>query len=114
MAPAGKDTRMFVTGEMEKAVEAASWRWKALDVVMKVSMPILLGISAWTATTILDLDKRVTYIESTRYTVHDARADRDEVRDALNEIKVLLAHQSATAEDVKKGLEKLERRLDSR
>lgn len=105
---------MFVSGEIKEAVEAASWRWKALDIAVKVAMPLLLGISAWTATTILDLDKRVTHIESTRYTVHDARADRDEVREALNEIKVLLARQSASVEDLKKGLEKLERRLDAR
>ena len=112
MPPAGKETRMFVTGEIEKAVEAASWRWKALDVAVKIAMPILLGVSAWTATTILDLDKRVQIIEATRYTRDDARNEREGLKDDLNEIKVLLAKQSVTVAEVKKGLESLETRLD--
>lgn len=114
MAPVGKDTRLFVSGEIKEAVEAASWRWKALDIAMKVAFPILLGISAWTGTTIMNLDKRVEIIEATRYSRKDARDDRDEIKDVLRDIKVLLARQEASVDDLKKGLEKLEKRLDSR
>ena len=79
MAPPGKDTRMFVSGEIKDAVEAAGWRWKALDVAVKITMPILLGVCAWTATSILDIDKRVSHIESTRYTDEEIRKANVEV-----------------------------------
>lgn len=118
MTPPGKDTRLFVSGEIKEAIEAESWRWKALDVAVKVSMPILLGISAWTATTLLDHDKRLEVIEATRYTREDAERERDQIRDALGDIRVLLAQKAssdrALQEDVaeiKQALKSLEARL---
>jgi hypothetical protein len=95
---AGEKTREFLASEVQDAVDAASWRWKALDVAVKIAMPILLGVAAWTATTVLDHDKRLNVIEATRYTQEHAAADlreRDKERAsivaALAEIKVLLA-----------------------
>lgn len=99
---AGERTREFVTSEVKDAIDAASWRWKAMDVAMKVAMPILLGISAWTATTLLDHDKRLNVIEATRYTQQQASLDRamdrsnaekerQAITRALSEIKILLA-----------------------
>lgn len=87
---------------MSPESEATEWRWKAVDVAVKIAMPILLGVTAWTATSLLDHDKRLNVIEATRYTQRQAAEDRasdrlvsdkerQEITRALSEIKILLA-----------------------
>ena len=117
----GKETRLFVTGEIKDAVEAASWRWKALDTAMKVAMPLLLGISAWTATTLLDHDKRLSHIEATRYTQRDADGERRrhneqraQISLVLSEIKVILARIEESDKATAKRLDKIEAKLEGR
>ena len=110
----GKDTRSFVSGEIKDAVEAASWRWKALDVAVKVAMPILLGVSAWTATTIMDLDSRVKIIEATRYTRRDAERERASITSLLAEMKVILARIEESDKQTARRLDQIEAKLQQR
>lgn len=112
MPPVGRETQRYVSGEIRQALDAEGWRWKALDVAVKIAMPIMLGISAWSATTLLELDKRVQILEATRYTKDDAAREREGLKEALNDIKILLARQGASVEEVRKGLQKLEVKVE--
>lgn len=72
-------------------------RWAVLDVVVKVSMPILMGVSAWAGMMVLDHESRLDVIEATRYTQANAASDRKDgeaerqaIVVALAELKILV------------------------
>lgn len=74
----------------DPAREAPWWArvaFQLLAVVLTVTWPPLMGISAWAASKLLDLDSRVIAIESSRYTRADAKAEREELLDALKELR---------------------------
>lgn len=108
MSPVGADTRLFVTGEIKEAIEAASWRWKAIDTAVKIAMPILLGISAWMGSMLFEADKRIELLERTAMTKKDVCEAHSGFKEVLGEIKVLLARQSVTVTEVKRKLDQLE------
>jgi len=110
---AGEQTRTFVAGEIKEAIDNASWRWKALDIAIKISMPVLLSMAGWGFMEIQDLDKRVGVIEATRYTRRDAENDRRETQQILQEIKVILAGREPVLKDLQESMKKVEARLDS-
>ena len=108
------------------------WRWKAVDVAVRLAMPILLGVSAWAGLAITDHDKRIGVIEATRYTKDDRAKDVErraaeraaERRDqemqrvallaALGEIRVILARVDEGSKSALDRLNKIEVKLESR
>lgn len=110
----GDRTRTFVAGEIKEAIESSTWRWRALDVAMKVAMPILLGVSAWAATTVLDHESRLKVIENTRYTDREASRDRGLLVKALGELRIEVTRNGETSKAILRRLDKIEAREDAR
>ena len=104
------DTRTYV----RDALSDSTWRWKAMDVAMKVAMPVLLGISAWTMTNLMDLDKRVGVLEATTVTRRAADKERAQVTQLLLEVKVILARIEESDKQTARRLDQIERRLGDR
>lgn len=63
------------------------------EVSQKVALPIALGMAAWALTAIQDHESRIVRIEATRYTIQDARADRDKAADARGALERALVRQ---------------------
>ena len=69
----------------------ADKRWALLDVVVKVSMPILMGVSAWAGMMVLDHESRLDVIEATRYTRDNAAAERRDGEEERRTISLTLS-----------------------
>jgi hypothetical protein len=63
----------------------------AIEVGLRGAVAILLGVAGWAYTAVSDHERRLTIIESTRYTHHDARADREATQRELSKISELLS-----------------------
>ena len=84
----------------------------AWDVAVKIAMPILLGISSWTGTTLLDHENRLTTIEASRYTSSDGEEDRAALAEALTDLKLTVQSNESTNAAILHRLERVERLLE--
>lgn len=63
--------------ESARAVRAEGMQWwDRVDLLVRATWPILLGVTAWAGAKLLDHDNRLTTIEASRYTQAEAKADR--------------------------------------
>lgn len=96
-----------------------------LDVAMRVGFPILLGISGWTMTTLIDHDQRLTSIEASRYTRVDAdhhaagqAAINAQLAREMADLRVAVASQGSQAqarhEATMQTLNEIKRSLEAR
>lgn len=119
MSPVGKDTQDYVDGKIRNAVEAASWRWKALDTASKIAMPILLAACGWLFLSLQneakarqDLEGRVQVIEATRYTSKEAGEERKALAGVLSDLKSEMARSEERDKTILRRLDKIETKLE--
>lgn len=79
---------------------------------VRIAFPFLAGIAAWTLTSVIDIDRRVTKIEASRYTTADAKADRESTTSVLNDIRVQVAVGQATQNAILDRLVKIDGALE--
>lgn len=53
--------------------------WKVVDMVIRISMPVLYVSFGWAAATLTDHDGRIRVLEATRYTRAEALSDRQAI-----------------------------------
>ena len=80
-----------------------TWFFTSFEVAMRIAMPILLGVSAWAFTNILDHEKRLTVIESTQPT----RDDLKEINNKLNTLAEVSAVRGMQMESMAETLAKI-------
>lgn len=78
------------------------------DVAQKVGFPLLLGVAGFLLTGHLDQETRLVRIESSRYTVQDARSDRERADADRAAIRELLVRLDARTEAMAEALTRLE------
>lgn len=66
----------------------ASW---TLDVIVKLSMPFLIGVAGWTFTELQNHEKRLIILEATHYSKEDAEVENRVQRESLSEIRTVVS-----------------------
>lgn len=92
------------------AKEKALW---GFDVLVKVSVPLLLGVAGWTFTSLQDHEKRLNVIEATRYTRKDAETETRLTREMLSTIRQTQAVVLEKLSSQEKQIDKIVKALDS-
>ena len=64
---------------------------KMVDWAVRISIPIMFSVFGYASLGFMDHEKRITVIESNRYTHREAEADREKLDLKLDEIKDLVA-----------------------
>lgn len=101
------------------ARQEPDWRWRSLDVVMRLAFPVILGISSWAGMAVLDHESRLDVIEATRYTRDDAAAAREKregelraVLSAIADLRTVVERGQEAAKAASVATGEIKQRLD--
>lgn len=79
----------------------------AYDLAQKIGFPVLLGGAGFLVTGHMDQESRLVRIEASRYTVQDARTDRERADADRQGIRELLVRLDARTAGIAENLNKL-------
>lgn len=82
--------------------------FKLVDLVVRLTFPVLLGMAGWTWTMLADHESRIHFIEQTRYTATERDHDRNDIDKQLRELSIQQAVANQQMISIIEAIRKME------
>lgn len=86
----------------------------AYDLAQKVGFPVLLGVAGFLLLGHVDQGERLIKIEASRYTVNDARSDRETANRERTNLREILVRMDERTKNIETNLGKLTQAVEQR
>lgn len=89
-----------------------STTFKIISLAVTITYPVLLGISSWAVFEIVDHDKRIEVMESTRYTKENAADDKAMHTAQIAELSRVQSTTDVYLNEILRRLDRMERYME--